>query len=120
MAEVQPYVEIQTPEGVEDELVTEELILNLGPQHPSTHGVLRLVLRLHGERIVECIPVMGYLHRGLEKIYENRTYEQGVRYADQADYVAVMLNEWAYSLATEACAGIEVPRRAEFLRTIVG
>ena len=117
---MQPYVEVQTPEGVEDELVTEELILNLGPQHPSTHGVLRLVLRLHGERIVECIPVMGYLHRGLEKIYENRTYEQGVRYADQADYVAVMLNEWAYSVATEACAGIEVPRRAEFLRTIVG
>ena len=120
MTEGQPFVDIQTPQGVEDELVTEELILNLGPQHPSTHGVLRLVLRLHGERIVECLPVMGYLHRGLEKIYENRTYEGGIRYADQADYVAVMLNEWAYALATEACAEIEVPRRAEFLRTIVG
>ena len=117
--EVQPYVELQTPEGVEDELVTEELILNLGPQHPSTHGVLRLVLRLHGEKIVECIPVMGYLHRGLEKIYEYRTYEGGIRYADQADYVAVMLNEHAYAGAVEACAEIEVPRRAEFLRVIV-
>ncbi len=112
-------MELQTPEGVEDELVTEELILNFGPQHPSTHGVLRLVLRLHGEKIVDVIPVMGYLHRGLEKIYENRTYEGGIRYADQADYVAVMLNEHAYAGAVEACAGIEVPRRAEFLRVIV-
>ena len=117
--EAQPYVELQTPEGVEDELLTEELILNLGPQHPSTHGVLRLVLRLHGEKIVECIPVMGYLHRGLEKIYEWRSYVQGIRYADQADYVAVMLNEHAYTGAIEVCAGIEVPRRAEYLRVIV-
>lgn len=103
----------------ENELESEELILNMGPQHPSTHGVLRLVLKLHGERVVDCVPVMGYLHRGLEKIFEWRTYHQGPRYADQADYVAAMLNEHAYAGAAEAIGRIEVPRRAEFLRVIV-
>jgi NADH-quinone oxidoreductase subunit D len=101
------------------ELQTEELILNLGPQHPSTHGVLRLVLKMSGERVIECVPVMGYLHRGLEKIFEWRTYHQGPRYADQADYVSNMLNEHAYAGAVEAIAGIDVPRRAEYLRVIV-
>ena len=91
----------------------------MGPQHPSTHGVLRLVLKLAGERVVECVPVMGYLHRGLEKIYEWRTYHQGIRYADQADYVSNMLNEHAYAGAMEAIGDIDVPRRAEFIRVIV-
>ncbi len=105
---------------IEDEgLETEELILNMGPQHPSTHGVLRLVLRLSGEKVIECIPVMGYLHRGLEKIFEWRTFHQGIRYADQSDYVSNMLNEHAYAGAMEAIAEIDVPRRAEFIRTIV-
>ena len=106
---------VQTEDGLE----TEELILNMGPQHPSTHGVLRLVLKLSGEKVVECIPVMGYLHRGLEKIFEWRTYHQGIRYADQADYVSNMLNEHAYAGAMEAIGGIEIPRRAEYLRVIV-
>lgn len=106
---------VQTEDGLE----TEELILNMGPQHPSTHGVLRLVLKLSGEKVVECIPVMGYLHRGLEKIFEWRTYHQGIRYADQADYVSNMLNEHAYAGAMEAIGRIEVPRRAEYLRVIV-
>ena len=106
---------IETDDGLE----TEELILNMGPQHPSTHGVLRLVLKLSGEKVVECVPVMGYLHRGLEKIFEWRTYHQGIRYADQADYVSNMLNEHAYTGAMEAIGGIEVPRRAEYLRVIV-
>lgn len=91
----------------------------MGPQHPSTHGVLRLVLKLSGEKVVECIPVMGYLHRGLEKIFEWRTYHQGIRYADQSDYVSNMLNEHAYAGAMEAIAGIDVPRRAEYIRVIV-
>jgi NADH-quinone oxidoreductase subunit D len=91
----------------------------MGPQHPSTHGVLRLVLKLSGEKVVECIPVMGYLYRSLEKIFEWRTFHQGIRYADQSDYVANMLNEHAYAGAMEAIAGIEVPRRAEYLRVIV-
>ena len=106
---------IETDEGLE----TEELILNMGPQHPSTHGVLRLVLKLSGEKVIECIPVMGYLHRGLEKIFEWRTYHQGIRYADQADYVSNMLNEHAYAGAMEAIGGIDVPRRAEYIRVIV-
>jgi NADH-quinone oxidoreductase subunit D len=106
---------IETDEGLE----TEELILNMGPQHPSTHGVLRLVLRLSGEKVVECIPVMGYLHRGLEKIFEWRTYHQGIRYADQSDYVSNMLNEHAYAGAMEAIGGIDVPPRAEYIRVIV-
>src|SRR5258707_534302 len=106
---------IESDEGLE----TEELILNMGPQHPSTHGVLRLVLKLQGEKVIECIPVMGYLHRGLEKIFEWRTFHQGIRYADQADYVSNMLNEHAYAGAMEAIGGIDVPRRAEYVRVIV-
>src|SRR2546430_11969315 len=91
----------------------------MGPQHPSTHGVLRLVLKLAGERIVECIPVMGYLHRGLEKIFEWRTYHQGTRYADQADYVSNMLQEHCYAGAMEAIGGIDIPRRARCIPVIV-
>ena len=106
---------IDTDEGLQ----TEELILNMGPQHPSTHGVLRLVLKLSGEKVIECIPVMGYLHRGIEKIFEWRTYHQGIRYADQSDYVSNMLNEHAYAGAMEAIAGLDVPRRAEYIRVIV-
>ena len=91
----------------------------MGPQHPSTHGVLRLVLKLQGEKVIECVPVMGYLHRGLEKIFEWRTFHQGIRYADQADYVSNMLQEHAYAGAMEAIAGIDVPRRGEYIRVIV-
>ena len=110
-----PLPVIESDEGLE----TEELILNMGPQHPSTHGVLRLVLKLQGEKIIECIPVMGYLHRGLEKIFEWRTFHQGIRYADQADYVSNMLQEHAYAGAMEAIGGIDIPRRAEYIRVIV-
>ena len=106
---------IESDQGLE----VEELILNMGPQHPSTHGVLRLVLKLSGEKVVECVPVMGYLHRGLEKIFEWRTYHQGIRYADQSDYVSNMLNEHAYAGAMEAIGEIDVPRRAEYIRVIV-
>lgn len=107
-----------TPPEIEyDE--SQDLILNMGPQHPATHGVLRLVMRLRGERILSCTPVMGYLHRGIEKILENRTYNQGMRYVDQFDYLANMLNEHAYAGAAEQIAGIEVPRRAEYVRVIV-
>ncbi len=110
-------LDLPTYESEEGEV--EELILNMGPQHPSTHGVLRLVLKLAGEKVIDCVPVMGYLHRGLEKIFEWRTYHQGIRYADQADYVSNMLNEHAYAGAMEAIGGIDVPPRAEYLRVIV-
>jgi NADH-quinone oxidoreductase subunit D len=77
-------------------LRSEEMILNMGPQHPSTHGVLRLVLVLDGETVVQCTPVIGYLHRGMEKIFENRPYMAGPRYIDNADYLSPMINESAY------------------------
>jgi len=95
---------------------TEEMILNLGPQHPSTHGVLRLVLTLEGETVVHCTPVIGYLHRGIEKILENRPYMGGIRYMDNADYLSPMLNETAYVGAVEQLMGLEPPRRAQYIR----
>lgn len=98
---------------------SEEMILNMGPQHPSTHGVLRLVLTLDGETVTQCTPVIGYLHRGMEKIFENRPYIGGIRYIDNADYLSPMINETAYALAIEQLTGIEPPRRAEYIRLIV-
>src|SRR5579875_3420614 len=97
---------------------TEEMILNMGPQHPSTHGVLRLVMTLEGETVTHCTPVIGYLHRGIEKILENRTYMAGIRYMDNADYLSPMLNETAYAGAVEQLMGIEPPRRAQYIRLI--
>ncbi|HLI05032.1 MAG TPA: NADH-quinone oxidoreductase subunit D [Ktedonobacteraceae bacterium] len=102
------------------EIRSEEMLLNMGPQHPSTHGVLRLVLTLEGETIVECTPVIGYLHRGMEKIFENRTLMQGIRYTDNSDYLSPMLCEIAYVGAAEQLMGIEVPRRAQYIRLLVG
>ncbi|WIG61497.1 MAG: NADH-ubiquinone oxidoreductase chain D [Ktedonobacterales bacterium] len=101
-------------------LRSEEMILNLGPQHPSTHGVLRLVLVLDGETVIQCTPIIGYLHRGMEKIFENRPYMAGPRYIDNADYLSPMLNETCYAGAVEQLMDIEPPRRAQYLRLIVG
>jgi NADH-quinone oxidoreductase subunit D len=99
---------------------SEEMILNMGPQHPSTHGVLRLVLVLDGETVVSCTPVIGYLHRGMEKIFENRPYMAGPRYIDNADYLSPMLNESCYAGAVEQLMGIEPPRRAQYISVLVG
>jgi NADH-quinone oxidoreductase subunit D len=99
---------------------SQEMLLNMGPQHPSTHGVLRLVLMLEGETIVDCTPVIGYLHRGIEKILENRPVMGGIRYMDNADYLSPMLNEIAYAGAVEQEMGIEPPRRAQYIRLLVG
>lgn len=98
---------------------TQEMLLNMGPQHPSTHGVLRLVMTLEGETVVNCTPVIGYLHRGIEKILENRTVMAGIRYMDNCDYLSPMLNETAYAGAVEQLMGIEPPRRAEYIRLLV-
>jgi len=100
------------------ELKTQEMLLNLGPQHPSTHGVLRLVLVLEGETVIECTPVIGYLHRGIEKILENRPIMGGIRYMDNADYLSPMLNETAFVGAVEQLMGIEPPRRAQYIRLL--
>jgi len=104
------------PEGIK----SQEMLLNMGPQHPSTHGVLRLVLSLNGETVTDCTPVIGYLHRGIEKILENRPIMGGIRYMDNADYLSPMLNEIAYAGAVEQEMGIEAPRRAQYIRLLVG
>ena len=98
----------------------QEMLLNLGPQHPSTHGVLRLVLRLEGETVIDCTPVIGYLHRGIEKILENRPIMGGIRYMDNADYLSPMLGELAYAGAVEQLMGVEPQRRAQYIRLLVG
>ena len=98
---------------------TETLLLNVGPQHPSTHGVLHFMLEMAGERVVNAKPVIGYLHRGIEKLAEDRTWQQVMVLADRQDYVAQFSNEWAYCRAVERLAGIEVPERAEWLRTLM-
>ena len=92
----------------------------MGPQHPSTHGVLRLVLKLEGETVVDCTPVIGYLHRGIEKILENRPVMGGIRYMDNADYLSPLLNEIAYAGAVEQLMGMEPPRRAQYIRLLTG
>jgi len=95
-----------------------EMILNFGPQHPSTHGVLRVILTLSGEKIVNAECVVGYLHRGVEKIAESRNYHSFIPYTDRLDYMAGMSNNLAYVMAVEKLAQIEVPERAQYLRTI--
>ncbi|MDR6553650.1 NADH-quinone oxidoreductase subunit D [Paenibacillus qinlingensis] len=100
-------------------LRTEELLLNVGPQHPSTHGVFRVIVKLDGEIIREAIPVMGYLHRGTEKLAENLSYTQIIPYTDRMDYVSAMTTNYALVNAVEKMMQIEIPERAEFLRLIV-
>ncbi len=98
---------------------TEEMLLNVGPQHPSTHGVLRLVVKVDGEQIVEVEPVIGYLHRGTEKLAEDLNYTQIIPYTDRMDYVSAMTNNYAIVHAAEQLMGLEIPERAEYLRVIV-
>ena len=97
----------------------EELLLNMGPQHPSTHGVLRVVLELDGERIVKATPDLGYLHRGVEKLSEGLAYMQIIPHTDRLDYVCAMANNYAYVRAVEKLLGVTIPERAEYIRTIV-
>ena len=98
---------------------TEEMILNMGPQHPSTHGVLRLELQLEGEIITKVIPHIGYLHRCFEKHAEAMTYPQVIPYTDRMDYLASMGNEFGYAVAVEKLLNIQVPERVEYIRVIM-
>jgi len=102
-----------TPSG------TELYCLNMGPQHPSTHGVLRVMLELDGETVVQATPVLGYLHRGIEKLAEARTYPQFIPYTDRLDYVSSMCNNLAYCQSVEKLVGVEVPERAEYIRVMM-
>jgi len=107
--------------GIElEDVETEEMLVNMGPQHPSTHGVLRVVLRTDGEIVLEAVPHIGYLHRCAEKIGENVPYYQFLPYTDRMDYLAGMNENWAFCHAVETLAEIEIPRRAEFIRVIIG
>ena len=97
----------------------ERIVVNMGPQHPSTHGVLRLVLELEGEVVTQARSVIGYLHTGIEKNCEYRTWTQGVTFVTRADYLAPLFNEAAYCLATEKLLGITAPRRAQVIRVLL-
>jgi NADH-quinone oxidoreductase subunit D len=100
-------------------LRTEQLQINIGPQHPSTHGVFRMLVTVDGETIVDLVPVFGYLHRNHEQLAEVNTYLQNMPYTDRLDYFNSMANNHAYALAVEKLAGIEVPERAEYIRVIM-
>ena len=100
-------------------LDSDELVLNMGPQHPSTHGVLRVILKLDGEKVLGTECIIGYLHRGVEKIAENRTYAQFNPYVDRMDYVAAVSNGLGYCLAVEKLLNTEAPPRAQYLRVIL-
>jgi len=102
-----------------DEIRQETMIINMGPQHPSTHGVLRLLLELDGETVIKCTPIIGYLHTGIEKNTEYRTWMQGVTYVTRADYLSPFFNELGYCLAVERLLGIEAPARAQVIRVLM-
>lgn len=103
---------------IEDALEN-EMVINMGPQHPATHGVLRLVLRLDGETVLKVVPELGYLHRGYEKMAEDMSYIEYIPHTDRLDYTATMCNNVAYVLAVEKLAGIIAPPRAQWIRMIV-
>ena len=100
------------------EVRRETMLINMGPQHPSTHGVLRLLLELDGETVLSCTPIVGYLHTGIEKNTEYRTWQQGVTFVTRADYLSPFFNEVGYCLAVEKLLGIEAPARAQVLRVL--
>lgn len=99
---------------------SEPYIVNMGPQHPSTHGVFRARLTMNGEMVQKCENICGYLHRGIEKICEDKTWSQVIPYTDRLDYLSPILNEWGYCMAVEKLMGVEVPERGEYVRVILG
>lgn len=116
--ESQPDLLFDVDRSEQGDVRTEEMLVNMGPQHPSTHGVLRIVLRTDGEMILEAVPHIGYLHRCAEKIGENLPPYQYIPYTDRMDYLAGMNNNQAFAIAIEMLTGVEVPERAKYLRVI--
>jgi NADH-quinone oxidoreductase subunit D len=96
-----------------------EMVLNMGPQHPATHGVLRLLLKLDGETVLASVPELGYLHRGYEKLAENCTYHEFIPHTDRLDYLCPLSNNTAFVLAVEKLAGVECPLRAQYIRVLI-
>src|SRR6202521_3836849 len=111
-------VAVPAPPGVEPDLEGEHMLINIGPQHPATHGVLRLVLELDGETVVRCIPHIGYLHCGFEKIGEHRQYNQIIRWSDREGFLTSIGNNVAFALGAERLFGIDIPERCKVLRVI--
>ena len=110
---------LDVPRASTAQFDTNELVLNMGPQHPSTHGVLRVVLKLDGERVIDANCVIGYIHRGVEKLCENRDWTHIILLTDRMDYVAAATNNLGYVEAVEKLMQVEVPRRARYMRTIL-
>ena len=110
---------LEAPRAGTTQFDTDELVINMGPQHPSTHGVLRVVLKLDGERVIDADCVIGYIHRGIEKLSENRDWTQIILLTDRMDYVAAATNNLGYCQTVEKLMRIEVPRRARYLRTVL-
>jgi len=104
---------------IASEMRKETITLNMGPQHPSTHGVLRVVLEMDGEVITKATPVIGYLHRGIEKLAESKTYNQVITLTDRLDYTSPFINNLAYVLAVEKLLGLDVPLRAQYIRVLL-
>lgn len=102
-----------------DDALENEMVLNMGPQHPATHGVLRLLISLDGETIKKCVPDLGYLHRGYEKIAENMNYHEYIPHTDRLDYLQPIANNVAYTLAVEKLLKLEVPERGNYIRTMI-
>ena len=107
------------PRKIGDDLHSETMILNMGPAHPATHGTVRIVVELHGERIVDCDVEVGYLHRGFEKMCETVDYNQVMPYADRLNYVSPIINNVGWCLTIEELIGIEVPKRCQYIRVIM-
>lgn len=116
--DLQPSATVITPlpssSGTSD-----EFLLNVGPQHPATHGVLRVVVTMDGEVVKDLVPHIGYVHRGLEKLFENRTYEQIIPFTDRTDYLSAIANNFAYVMAVERLLGIVVPKKVEYIRVLM-
>jgi NADH-quinone oxidoreductase subunit D len=104
---------------IESTAAPKTMVLNMGPQHPSTHGVLRVILELDGETVLKAEPVIGYLHTGIEKSCEAKTYSQAITLTDRIDYLAPLSNNLGYCLAVEKLIGIEVPKRAQYIRVLL-
>jgi NADH-quinone oxidoreductase subunit D len=102
-----------------DDPLENEMVLNMGPQHPATHGVLRLLIKLDGETVLASVPELGYLHRGYEKLAENCSYHEFIPHTDRLDYLSPLSNNVAYVLAVEKLVGIEAPPRAQYIRTLI-
>ena len=115
------YANAQAADGrVNLEFETDEgMTLNMGPQHPATHGTLRIVVKLDGEQVISCEPIMGYMHRGYEKLVEVRTYPQVTALVNRIDWLGSFANEVPFILASERLMGIEAPPRAQWIRTVL-